>query len=202
MLDSRSNDDGTLEVPYTPVVGAALLPVSDRDGDKAKKYDLEDLRKTPNSFYVESGKKAVNGYSFVRTPSPAPGVDESPFITWGEIEGTPLSCTRCGGPLIVQGWSRLRERSKIFHKPPLPSPARVGSASPSVSTLSPTAQKFMRNAISKSPSSVDESLRSSYRRASPGVGTPKSGRSVSRFGRDGSMSSRSPSVREDSNPPW
>ncbi|KAF2284821.1 hypothetical protein GH714_030842 [Hevea brasiliensis] len=161
MLDSRSNDDGTLEVLYTPVVGAAPLPVSDRDGDKAKKYDLEDLRKTPNSFYVESGKKAVNGYSFVRTPSPAPGVDESPFITW----------------------------------------ARVGSASPSVSTLSPAAQKFMRNAISKSPSSVDESLRSSYRRASPGVGTPKSGRSVSRFGRDGSMSSRSPSVREDSNPP-
>jgi protein DGCR14 len=24
------------------------------------------------------------------TPSPAPGVDQSPFMTWGSIEGTPL----------------------------------------------------------------------------------------------------------------
>ncbi|KAJ9176811.1 hypothetical protein P3X46_012086 [Hevea brasiliensis] len=197
MLDSRSNDDGTLEVLCTPVVGVPL-PVSDRDGDKAKKYDLEDLRKTPNSFYVESGKKAVNGY-----------IDESPFITWGEIEGTPLRLEPEDTPLNVGDSGdgphfkipnsaardvEAHSLSKIFHKPPLPSPARVGSASPS---------KFMRNAISKSPSSVDESLRFSYRRASPGVCTPKSGRrSVSRFGRDGSMSSRSPSVREDSNPPW
>lgn len=32
----------------------------------------------------------VNGYKFMRTPSPAPGVDFSPFMTWGEIEGTPV----------------------------------------------------------------------------------------------------------------
>lgn len=32
----------------------------------------------------------VNGYGFVATPSPAPGVDESPLMTWGEIEGTPF----------------------------------------------------------------------------------------------------------------
>ena len=25
----------------------------------------------------------VNGYSFVATPSPMPGVEESPFMTWG-----------------------------------------------------------------------------------------------------------------------
>ncbi|KAJ9169956.1 hypothetical protein P3X46_018096 [Hevea brasiliensis] len=227
MLDSRPKDDGTVEVLYTPVVGATPLPISDRDGDKAKKYDLEDLRKTPNRFYVESGKKAENGYSFVRTPSPAPGVDESPFITWGEIEGTPLRLEPEDTPIDIGGSSdgshfkipnppardvkahslsreaarKLRERSKMFQKPPLPSPGRGGSASPIVRTLSPAAQKFMRSAISKSSSSVDESLRASYRGASPGVGTPKS-RSVSRLGRDGSMSSRSPSVREDSNPPW
>ncbi|OAY33020.1 splicing factor ESS-2 homolog [Manihot esculenta] len=227
MLDSRPKDDGTVEVLYTPVVGATPLPVSDRDVDKAKKYDLEDLRKTPSGFYEESGKKAENGYSFVRTPSPAPGVDESPFITWGEIEGTPLRLEPEDTPIDIGGSGdgshfkipnppardvkahslsreaarKLRERSKMFQKPPLPSPARGGSASPSVRTLSPAAQKFMRNAISKSSSSVDESLRASYRGASPGVGTPKS-RSVSRFGRDGSLSSRSPSVREDSNPPW
>ncbi|CAK7349099.1 unnamed protein product [Dovyalis caffra] len=210
MLDTRPKDDGDVEVLYTPVVGATPLPMHDRDGDKGKKYDLEDLRRTPDRFYVESGKKADNGYSFVRTPSPAPGVDESPFITWGEIEGTPLRLEPEDTPIDIGGGGngphfkipnppardvkahslsreaarRLREKSKMFQKPPLPSPSGGGVL------------------VQVSSSSVDETLRASYRGASPGVGTPKSGRSISRFGRDGSMSSRSPSVRENSNPPW
>ncbi|KAB1208673.1 Protein DGCR14 [Morella rubra] len=228
LMDTRPKDDGKVEVLYTPVAGATPLPMFDRNGDKSKKYDLDDLRKTPNPFYVESGKKAENGYSFVRTPSPAPGVDESPFITWGEIEGTPLRLEPEETPIDIGGSGdgpqykipqppvrdekahslsrvaarKLRERSKMFEKPPLPSPVRGGSASPSVRTLSTAAQKFVRNAIAKSSSTVDETLRASYRGASPGLATPKSGRSVSRFGRDGSTSSRSPSVREGSNPPW
>ncbi|KAL4609619.1 protein DGCR14-like [Arapaima gigas] len=32
----------------------------------------------------------VNGYGFEGTPSPAPGVAESPLMTWGEIESTPF----------------------------------------------------------------------------------------------------------------
>jgi len=32
----------------------------------------------------------VGGYGFVSTPTPAPGVEESPMMTWGEIEGTPF----------------------------------------------------------------------------------------------------------------
>lgn len=217
MMDSRPKGDGTVEVLYTPVAGATPVPMSDRDGDKSKKYDLDDLRRTPNPFYIESGKKADNGYSFVRTPSPAPGVDESPLITWGEIEGTPLRLEPEDTPIDIGGNGdgphyriplppardekahslsreaarKIRERSKMFKKPPLPSPLRGGSASPSARTLSPAAQKFMRNAISKSSSSVDETLRASYRGASPGVATPKGGRSVSRLG---STSSRSPSL--------
>ena len=97
---------------------------------------------------------------------------------------------------------KLRVRSKMFQKPPLPSPARGGSASPNVRTLSPAAQKFVRNAIAKNSSSVDETLRASYRGASPGLATPKGGRSVSRLGRDSTGASRSPSVQEGSNPPW
>ncbi|BFZ19112.1 hypothetical protein BsWGS_22151 [Bradybaena similaris] len=31
----------------------------------------------------------VNGYGFVGTPSPAPGMSESPLMTWGEIDSTP-----------------------------------------------------------------------------------------------------------------
>ncbi|KAM7392914.1 hypothetical protein PAMA_007840 [Pampus argenteus] len=33
---------------------------------------------------------SVNGYGFERTPSPAPGVADSPLMTWGEIESTPF----------------------------------------------------------------------------------------------------------------
>lgn len=219
VMDSRPKDDGSVEVLYTPVAGSTPV-LMDRDGDKLKKYDLDDLRKTPNPFYAVSGKKAENGYSFIRTPSPAPGVDESPFITWGEIEGTPLRLEPEDTPIDIGGSGdgphykipcppardekahslsreaarKLRERSKMFQKPPLPSPIRGGSVSPSVRTLSPAAQKFMRSAIAKSSSSVDESLRASYRGASPGLATPKGGRSVSRLGRDSSRASRSPSV--------
>ncbi|KAI5683210.1 hypothetical protein M9H77_04438 [Catharanthus roseus] len=226
LVDYKAKEDDTVEVLYTPVAGATPIPLSGRDRDKLKKYDLEDLRKTPNQFYVESSKKAENGYSFVRTPSPAPGVDESPFITWGEIEGTPLRLDPEDTPIDIGGSGdgpqfkipmppsrdikahslsreaarKLRERSKMFQKPPLPSPVRSGSASPA--RLSPAAQKFMRKAIAKSSHAVDESLRASYRGASPGASTPKTSRSMSRFGRDSSTVSRSPSVREGSNPPW
>ncbi|XP_067145459.1 splicing factor ESS-2 homolog [Centruroides vittatus] len=41
----------------------------------------------------------INGYSFVATPSPAPGVCESPLMTWGEIEGTPFRLDGSNTPL-------------------------------------------------------------------------------------------------------
>ncbi|XP_008796613.1 splicing factor ESS-2 homolog [Phoenix dactylifera] len=230
VADSKpTKEEEAVAILYTPVPGTtpagAAWPFPDREAERSKKYDLEDLRKTPNPFYVESTKKSENGYSFVRTPSPAPGVDESPFMTWGEIEGTPLRLDPEETPGGIGGSSegphyriplppsrdvkahslsreaarKLRERSKMFGKPPLPSPARGGSASPSVRTLSSAAQKFVRNAIAKSSHTVDESLRASYRGSSPLASTPKE---RSRFSRDASLASRSPSVRQGSTPPW
>lgn len=35
-------------------------------------------------------EKTMRGYDFVKTPSPHPGVAESPLMTWGELEGTPF----------------------------------------------------------------------------------------------------------------
>jgi hypothetical protein len=32
----------------------------------------------------------VQGYGFVATPSPRPGEDVTPFVTWGDVESTPL----------------------------------------------------------------------------------------------------------------
>ena len=51
------------------------------------KVDLDELKGYKKSV-VESPK--VGGYGFMMTPSPAPGVEASPLITWGDIEGTPL----------------------------------------------------------------------------------------------------------------
>uniref|UniRef100_A0A0A9YSI1 Protein DGCR14 n=1 Tax=Lygus hesperus TaxID=30085 RepID=A0A0A9YSI1_LYGHE len=39
---------------------------------------------------VVSDVPKINGYGFVKTPSPAPGIDDTPLMTWGEIEGTPF----------------------------------------------------------------------------------------------------------------
>lgn len=42
----------------------------------------------------------VNGYGFERTPSPAPGVAESPLMTWGEIESTPFRLDGSDTPYV------------------------------------------------------------------------------------------------------
>ena len=42
---------------------------------------------------------SVNGFAFMKTPSPAPGVNESPLMTWGEIEGTPFRLDGSDTPL-------------------------------------------------------------------------------------------------------
>ncbi|XP_017549124.1 splicing factor ESS-2 homolog [Pygocentrus nattereri] len=42
----------------------------------------------------------VNGYGFVGAPSPAPGVSESPLMTWGEIESTPFRLDGSETPII------------------------------------------------------------------------------------------------------
>jgi len=38
---------------------------------------------------LPSQSPQINGYGFIGTPSPAPGVADSPMMTWGEVEGTP-----------------------------------------------------------------------------------------------------------------
>lgn len=214
-------------VPGTTPAGASW-PFVSREADKDKKYDLEDFKNTPNQFFEESSKMAENGYRFVKTPSPAPGVDESPFMTWGEIDGTPLrldiddglnigSGGGSGGPqfsiplpptrdvkahsLSREAARKIRERSSMYKKPPLPfsSPSRGGSASPNVRNFSPAAQKFVRNAIAKSSRSVDETLRASYRGSSPLMATPKE---KSRLSKDGTLGLRSPSAKQGSPSSW
>ncbi|XP_062870008.1 splicing factor ESS-2 homolog [Trichomycterus rosablanca] len=42
----------------------------------------------------------VNGYGYEAMPSPAPGVCESPLMTWGEIEDTPFRLDGSDTPLV------------------------------------------------------------------------------------------------------
>lgn len=42
----------------------------------------------------------IRGFSLVRTPSPCPGVAESPLMTWGQIEGTPFKLDGSDTPLV------------------------------------------------------------------------------------------------------
>ncbi|GAB1300078.1 Splicing factor ESS-2 homolog [Apodemus speciosus] len=42
----------------------------------------------------------VGGFGFVATPSPAPGVNESPLMTWGEVENTPLRVEGSESPYV------------------------------------------------------------------------------------------------------
>lgn len=43
-----------------------------------------------NTLNAPTATPNIRGFSFVKTPSPHPGVADSPLMTWGELEGTPF----------------------------------------------------------------------------------------------------------------
>ena len=49
---------------------------------------------------VKNATPRINGFSIVATPSPMPGVCESPLMTWGQIEGTPFRLDGGDTPLL------------------------------------------------------------------------------------------------------
>lgn len=225
MFDSKIREEDTVAILYTPVPGSTptAWPFMERDAARAKKrYDLEDLRKSPQINLDEDAgalknlPKGVSGYSFVATPSYTPGVEESPFMTWGDIDGTPLRLETEDTPVGIGGSGdgpqfkipappsrdaraqrlsrdaarNLREKSRLHQGYLTPSPAR-GPASPGMKSFSAAAQKFVNKAMAKTSSTVDARLRASYR-ASPSP-SPYRARSVTRS-REGSVASRESSL--------
>lgn len=65
---------------------------------------------------LEQELPGIRGFSFVKTPSPAPSaIDSSPLMTWGEIEGTPFRLDASDTPMrpSISGPSfRIAETSK------------------------------------------------------------------------------------------
>lgn len=146
----------------------------------------------------------VNGYGFVATPSPAPGVNESPMMTWGEIEGTPFRLdggdtpvTTMRGPQFKMPGVPRKERlglslvdnvtkksrakkeqalKRVTQNFASPSPNRFGSVNSleRIRTLSSAAQKLVQRSVGQ----TDKALRASYSpspQRSVGSRTPSTG---------------------------
>lgn len=50
----------------------------------------------------------IRGFSFVKTPSPHPGLTDSPLMTWGELEGTPFRLDGGDTPLRTSSGPSFR----------------------------------------------------------------------------------------------
>lgn len=134
-------------------------------------YDLDTLYEDKEVEKIETPK--INGWSLVSTPSPMPGRDgETPFMTWGTIEGTPLRIESEDEPkfkmpatpkreevalkLAEKAAKRLKKKKnvKVMRTP---TPNRFD-------TWSPAAQMLMKN-VRKSGFASE--LRASYNSPSP-----------------------------------
>ncbi|KAM8797586.1 splicing factor ESS-2 homolog [Eudromia elegans] len=134
----------------------------------------------------------VNGYGYVATPSPAPGVNESPLMTWGEIESTPLRLEgsetpyveRTPGPAfkILEPGRRERLGLKMANEVAAKNRAKKQEALRKVTenlasltpkglspAMSPALQRLVNRAASKY---TDKALRASYTPSPAHTGTP------------------------------
>lgn len=94
--ENKGGEDETVAILYPPVQGLTPGPFDREGGHGKQSYDLEEMKRI-------GGEGSEGNYGFASTPSPAPGVDSSPFMTWGEIEGTPVRLEAEETPLGIGG---------------------------------------------------------------------------------------------------
>ncbi|KAM8960089.1 splicing factor ESS-2 homolog isoform 2-T2 [Pelodytes ibericus] len=137
----------------------------------------------------------VNGFGFVATPSPAPGVNESPLMTWGEVESTPFRLDgsetpyleKAPGPSfkILEPGRRERLGLKMATEAAAKNRAKKQEALRKVTenlasltpkglnpSLSPALQRLVNRTSSKY---TDKALRASYTPSPAHTGTPAFG---------------------------
>jgi len=195
-------DSLTSYVPSTHYIPKTKLPMgkdniassATRMARAAPQQDKSSIQPTFRAYATPGAESVaasprVGGYSFLLTPSPAPGEqDDIPSFTWGNIEGTPLILPEDDMPEYQP--FRVQERSKkeevadsIFNKYLAKKAMRAKGGidakarTPSRSTGAQTPQlsAAARRLASKSGGSgmglpLDMQLRSTYR------GTPSSSR--------------------------
>ncbi|XP_045503419.1 splicing factor ESS-2 homolog [Colias croceus] len=130
----------------------------------ARSQDAHDKGKIGVDGVSISGEKTTGQYDFVATPSPRPGdgPDESPLMTWGEIEGTPFRLDGGDTPLpavgagaayrILEGGARerlamqLAERVARRRRPTTPrctpTPQSFRTNTERLASMSPAARKL------------------------------------------------------------
>eukprot|EP00276_Gloeochaete_wittrockiana_P020201 CAMPEP_0184339360 /NCGR_PEP_ID=MMETSP1089-20130417/8020_1 /TAXON_ID=38269 ORGANISM="Gloeochaete wittrockiana, Strain SAG46.84" /NCGR_SAMPLE_ID=MMETSP1089 /ASSEMBLY_ACC=CAM_ASM_000445 /LENGTH=421 /DNA_ID=CAMNT_0026666543 /DNA_START=18 /DNA_END=1284 /DNA_ORIENTATION=- len=97
--DPSDESRGDESVLYEPIMSSDQEQLF-RRARGPDKYDLDDFFRTPKDPGVAESPK-VNGYGFVATPSPAPGVDASPFMTWGRLDASPLLIDKDDAPMLA-----------------------------------------------------------------------------------------------------
>ncbi|PRP81987.1 hypothetical protein PROFUN_10481 [Planoprotostelium fungivorum] len=105
----------------------------------------------------------VRGYNFLTTPSPAIGVDASPIMTWGSVEGTPLRLDPTDTPVGIGSngagptfrFSETSERERLAIE--LSDKAKQKSKN-----MTQKSGAAPRTPVRKSGVSIDQQLRASY----------------------------------------
>eukprot|EP00744_Colponema_vietnamica_P008130 GILI01011619.1.p1 GENE.GILI01011619.1~~GILI01011619.1.p1 ORF type:complete len:390 (+),score=69.13 GILI01011619.1:878-2047(+) len=146
----------------------------------------------------------VRGYSLLSEPSPRPGVDASPIVTWGEVEEAPIllqvsqlagqttpgpqfkipqapSREQTGFVLADKVAKKMRDQKKVASErvKAMASPFRSSSA---LSAVSPAAQELIRQRTARlggatpQMSGIDMQLRASYSPRVSSGGVSQSGR--------------------------
>ncbi|KAI1882401.1 hypothetical protein AGOR_G00250310 [Albula goreensis] len=163
----------------------------------------------------------VNGYGFEGTPSPAPGVAESPLMTWGEIESTPFRLDgsdtphieRSHGPSfkIPEPGRRERLGLKMANEAAAKNRAKKQEALRKVTEnlasltpkgLSPALSPALQRLVNRSSSKyTDKALRASYtpspaHRASSASKTPLGGAGATPHGTPTPRNVRTPTTQD------
>ena len=77
-------------------------------------FDLDRLRSSqPRGVGAVAESPRVGGFAFVATPSPMPGVDADPVMTWGDIAATPqiIHSDRTPGPAFKIAPTSAKEQA-------------------------------------------------------------------------------------------
>ncbi|XP_041971655.1 splicing factor ESS-2 homolog [Aricia agestis] len=142
----------------------------------ARKQDLSVKGKIGVDGTTISSEKVDSQYPFVATPSPRPGdgPDQSPLMTWGEIEGTPFRLDGGDTPLpavgsgaayrMLEGGARERIAMKLAERaarrrraPPTPAPSPLArphtfrTNTERLESMSPAARKLAAKHLLLSP---------------------------------------------------
>jgi protein DGCR14 len=104
----------------------------------------------------QEDEPSVNGYSYVATPVIQPGVEDSPMMTWGTVDGTPLR--------IEGGMTPLHTSGPSFKMPKAPKREQIGvklavKASKAYTERKKKALETATSSLLKSSPSIQNALR-------------------------------------------